>query len=569
MNTLAAPEDGIAFEQIHIERPDLAAMTAAYADLHARWEAAADPSARVAVFYRWDALRRRVSSWSSYTRLRFDQDTADATRKADVEYLDDVAPKLARLETDFQRVLLTSPHRGDIERELGAHVLKLWEADVATFVPAIETDLTRESNLETAYTELIAGARLEIDGKQVNLAGLEPHLQNHDREARHRAQAVRDGFFRAHGDELDSIYDELVQLRHGMARTLGFDDFIGLGYTRMHRVDYGRAEVERYREQVARDIVPIARQVIERRRAELGVKTMMFWDEPMASGQPNPAPQGDAEWIVARGAEALIKVHPEIGRLYRMMIDRGLVDLRNREHKAGGGYCTSFPDYGVPYVFANFNGTHGDVHVLVHEMGHAFQDWKSRRLPALDYLTPTMESAEIHSMSMEYLVAPHMEAFFGPDAERYRRQHLEDALLFLPYGVAVDHFQHLVYAAPECGPAERHKMWRRMEERYLPWRQYGDLQYFAGGGLWQAKGHIYLAPFYYIDYTLALCCALQFWARSRREYAGAVADYVALCARGGQSAFLDLVQSAGLASPFEEGALSAVVEEARRALSLS
>jgi M3 family oligoendopeptidase len=264
----------------------------------------------------------------------------------------------------------------------------------------------------------------------------------------------------------------------------------------------------------------------------------------------------------------LTKVHPEIGGLYRMMIDRRLVDLRNREHKAGGGYCMSFPDYGVPYVFANFNGTHGDVHVLVHEMGHAFQDWKSRNLPVLDYITPTMESAEIHSMSMEYLTAPHMEAFFGPDAERYRHLHLEDSLLFLPYGVAVDHFQHLVYAAPGSGPAERHAMWQRMEARYLPWRRYGDLSYFERGGLWQAKAHIYQAPFYYIDYTLALCCALQFWARSRREYAGAVADYVALCSRGGQAPFLDLVRSANLASPFEEGALGGVVDEARSALSL-
>ncbi|MBV8668219.1 MAG: M3 family oligoendopeptidase [Candidatus Eremiobacteraeota bacterium] len=568
MNAKAAP-DGVAFDDIQVERPQLDAVATAYRELHAGWEKASDAAERVAVFRDWDALRRRVSSWSAYTRLRFDQDTSDADRKAEIDYLDDIAPKLARLETDFQRTLLASAHRSDLERALGAHVLKLWEADVATFAQEIESDLTRESNLETTYTELIAGANLAIDGEHVNLAGLEPYLQKPDREARHQAQLVRDAFFTANGAELDRIYDELVRLRHTMARALGFDDFIGLGYKRMHRIDYDRADVERYRDQVARDIVPIAAQIIERRRAALGIDQAMFWDEPMADAGANPAPQGDAEWIVAQGAAALSKVHPEIGGLFRMMVDRGLVDLRNREHKAGGGYCTSFPDYGVPYVFANFNGTHGDVHVLVHEMGHAFQDWQSRYLPALDYLTPTMETAEIHSMSMEYLAAPHMEAFFGSDAERYRHQHLEDALLFLPYGVAVDHFQHLVYAAPESGPAERHAMWQRMEARYLPWRRYGDLAYFARGGLWQAKPHIYQAPFYYIDYTLALCCALQFWARSRREYQRAVDDYIALCRRGGQAAFLDLVRSANLASPFDGTALERVVEEARSALSLA
>ncbi|MBV8263063.1 MAG: M3 family oligoendopeptidase, partial [Candidatus Eremiobacteraeota bacterium] len=430
MNAKAAP-DGVAFDDIQVERPQLDAVATAYRELHAGWEKASDAAARVAVFRDWDALRRRVSSWSAYTRLRFDQDTSDADRKAEIDYLDEIAPKLARLETDFQRTLLASAHRADLERALGAHVLKLWEADVATFAQEIESDLTRESNLETTYTELIAGANLAIDGEHVNLAGLEPYLQKPDREARHQAQLVRDAFFTANGAELDRIYDELVRLRHTMARALGFDDFIGLGYKRMHRIDYDRADVERYRDQVARDIVPIAAQIIERRRAALGIDQAMFWDEPMADAGANPAPQGDAEWIVAQGAAALSKVHPEIGGLFRMMVDRGLVDLRNREHKAGGGYCTSFPDYGVPYVFANFNGTHGDVHVLVHEMGHAFQDWQSRYLPALDYLTPTMETAEIHSMSMEYLAAPHMEAFFGSDAERYRHQHLEDALLFL------------------------------------------------------------------------------------------------------------------------------------------
>ncbi|HEV2037759.1 MAG TPA: M3 family metallopeptidase, partial [Candidatus Eremiobacteraceae bacterium] len=222
-----------------------------------------------------------------------------------------------------------------------------------------------------------------------------------------------------------------------------------------------------------------------------------------------------------------------------------------------------------PYIFANFNGTHGDVHVLVHEMGHAFQDWKSRRLPAYDYLTPTYESAEIHSMSIEYLTSPFMEQFFGSDAERYRRQQLEEGLVFLPYGVAVDHFQHLIYAAPDATPEERHRMWRLMETRYMPWRRYGDLEYWAKGGMWQAKQHIYQVPFYYIDYALAMCCALQFWARSRADYQDAVADYVALCARGGEAPFKELVHSANLASPFEEGALARVADEARSALAIS
>jgi M3 family oligoendopeptidase len=202
----------------------------------------------------------------------------------------------------------------------------------------------------------------------------------------------------------------------------------------------------------------------------------------------------------------------------------------------------------------------------MHELGHAFQSWNSLDKPVVDYLSPTYESAEIHSMSLEYLSWPEMDRFFGEDADAYRREHLIDALLFLPYGVAVDHFQHLVYAQPGATPAERNAMWQEVERRYLPWRDYGDLEHPLRGGLWQEKRHIYTSPFYYIDYTLALCCALQFWVRAERDRGEAMDAYVALCRRGGEAPFGELVRGAGLLSPFEPGALEGVVTAAGRAL---
>jgi M3 family oligoendopeptidase len=566
VNPVSATEQGVDFTDINVETPDIERITADYRHLQEAWGAARDPGTRLAVFNEWDALRRRLASWEALTKLRFDQDTKNAERKAARESLDELSPKLTALEIEMQRLLLTSPHRKDLEERLGSHLFALWNADITAFTPAIEADLTEESHLEAQYTELLAGADLEIEGKRVNLAGIEPYSQSPDRAVRHRAQQVRSGFFAAHAAELDQIYDKLVSLRHAMARKLGFDNFIDLGYRRMHRLDYDQTDVERYRDQVVHHIVPIAHDIVRRRAGALGLQEPAFWDEAISSPLGNPAPKGDHDWIVARGRHALASVHPEIGAFYAMMIDRQLVDLKNRDGKAGGGYCTSFPDYGVPYVFANFNGTHGDVHVLVHEMGHAFQDWKSKTLPAFDYLTPTYESAEIHSMSIEYLASPFMEQFFGEDAERFRHLQLEDAMLFLPYGVAVDHFQHLVYAKPEANSADRHRMWQQMEARYLPWRRYGDLAYWAKGGMWQCKEHVYHMPFYYIDYTLALCCALQFWVRSREDYGSAVADYVALCARGGEAPFKDLVRSANLTSPFDNGALARVAAEASAAL---
>jgi hypothetical protein len=151
-------------------------------------------------------------------------------------------------------------------------------------------------------------------------------------------------------------------------------------------------------------------------------------------------------------------------------------------------------------------------------------------------------------------------------AERFRRMHLIGALAFLPYGVCVDHFQHEVYAHPDAGPEERHAMWKRLEAVYMPWSDYGDIGFLVKGGRWQAKAHIFGSPFYYIDYTLAQCCALQFWVWSRKDYRGAFDAYAALCARGGSAPFQALVRGAGLVSPFADGALAGVVREAEAVL---
>jgi M3 family oligoendopeptidase len=324
--------------------------------------------------------------------------------------------------------------------------------------------------------------------------------------------------------------------------------------------------VAAYRDEVARVVVPFAADLVRRCGVAAGFDRVRFWDESTLGVDKRVAPLGDRAWIVARTCEAFAALDPALGEFAEMLVERDLLDVDNRPGKALGAYCTSFPTRRVPFVFANFNGSRGDVRTLMHELGHAFQNWRSRDKVAIDYLNPTLESAEIHSMALEYLSWPEMERFFGADAAAYRREHLLDAMLFLPYGVAVDHFQHLVYAHPTATPAERHAMWQEMERRYLPWRDYGDLAHPARGGLWQEKRHIYVAPFYYIDYTLALCCALQFWHLAGTERERVLQAYVTLCGRGGEAPFRELVRSAGLRVPFERGALEEVVRAAAASL---
>jgi len=553
------------FKDIAAPTPTKESLAAAYAGINAQLDNGAVAEAIAA----WEVLRRDIETWSNLTSLRFDQDTSDTAAKAALDYRDELIPTATKHEIALKRRLLALPDSAGLKAVVGAHAVALWETDITTFDPAIEEDLVAEAKLQSRYTELTSSARLEIEGQVVNLSGTAPFEQSLDREVRYRAARARWQFFAENSAAFDEIYDGLVKLRHAMAQKLGFETYIPLGYRRMRRVDYDAADVARYREQVLTHVTPLVAKIMAARQAEHGWPEFRAWDEKLTDPKGNVKPAGGEAFLSSQAQTMFERMAPELADFYKLMTAGGFLDLTTRPTKAPGGFCTSFSNAGMPYIFANFNGTHGDIDVFTHEMGHAFQAYASRDQKGFDYLWPTMESAEIHSMGLEHLAYPHIALMVGEDqADRYRRMHLIESLAFLPYGVCVDHFQHEVYANPQATPAERHEMWRRLQNLYMPWRDFGDLLHPAKGGAWQQQGHIFSVPFYYIDYTLALCCAMQFWLKSRQNYPSAMRDYVALCARGGSAPFLGLVESAGLVSPFQEGALANVVREAEAVLGL-
>lgn len=558
----------IQFDDIQVEPPTIEQVKAEYAQINAALDLASTTKDKQAALQQWENLRRRLDTWSALTSLHFSQDTANESYKQAQSYRDELQPKLTALEIAMKQRLLDDGNRTELESILGQQAFSLWSADVTTFEPAIESDLVQESKLVNQYVQLLASAKIQFNGTTLNLAGIRRYTQDSDRKTRYEAEKARWNFFSNHQSQLDSIYDQLVKLRHRMAQKLGYENYTGLGYKRMQRIDYTEADIASYRNEVVAKVVPLAQKIIAQKAQKLNLDRVSFWDESVFDLQGNPKPQGDHDWMLQQAQAMFNAMHPELGSFFSMMVAGNFIDLKTRPNKAGGGFCTGFPTEGVPYIFANFNGTKGDVEVFTHEMGHAFQAWQSRGLPLIDYLWPTLESCEIHSMSLEFLTWSQMDKFFGQDAARFREIHLAESILFLPYGCAIDHFQHLVYANPEATPQERNQMWQQMEERYLPWRSYGDLKHPMQGGLWQEKQHIYCYPFYYIDYTLALCCAMQFWVKAESNFELALTDYIALCQRGGQAPFQSLTSSANLISPFQPGSLADVVSKAQTFLGL-
>jgi M3 family oligoendopeptidase len=550
----------LSFSEIESPRPSIEALADRYRSIDRRLDLGTPDEQQLALAD-WDAAKRELDTWLALAEIRFAQDTQDGAAKADRAH-GDVMKAVAQGHDVRLKCRLLAGDRAAIERLVGVHAVRLWELDVTVFDPVIADDVVREAALVDSYTALTGAAKIEIDGKIVNLSSLAPYLQHPERATRHEAARLRWAFFEENGAELDRIFDELVTLRHGMARKLGFESFVDLGYKRMRRTDYGPADVAGYRERILAEVVPLLARIYECRREQFGWDRLMAWDEPIVDPQGNPVPVGD----VAAACAMFGALDPRLGEFSDMMAEGGFLDLDTRPTKARGGFCTAFSTVGVPFVFANFTGTHQDATVLVHEMGHAFQVWRSREQPVIEYLWPTMEACEIHSMGLELLAFPEIERLFGKDADRYRRLHLIHALNSFVMCAAIDHFQHMVYEQPNATAAERHGMWRDLERRYLPWRDYGDLAYPAMGGAWQWILHVYTVPFYFIDYALAQCVAMQLWTKSMDDREGTFDTYAKLCARGGSAPFLELLRGAGLVSPFDESALSESVRAVERHL---
>ncbi|MBK5252411.1 MAG: M3 family oligoendopeptidase, partial [Peptostreptococcaceae bacterium] len=384
------------------------------------------------------------------------------------------------------------------------------------------------------------------------LSEMKPFQMDLDRSVRKAANEAKYSFMSGHGDDFDEIFDCLVKVRTRMARKLGYDNFVQMGYDRMQRTDYDAKMVSDYRKSIKRYITPLATSMRERQRKRLGIDRLYHYDESIFYKDGNAAPIGGHDFLVEQAQKMYSELSAETGEFFGFMKENELMSLKSMPGKSPGGYCTYISKYKSPFIFSNFNGTTDDVDVLTHEAGHAFQTYMSRKYLLMEYNFPTLEACEIHSMSMEFLTWPWMENFFGKDADKYRFGHLSHALMFIPYGAAVDEFQHEAYENPDAAPEDRRRMWNEIETKYLPHRDYGENDYLNSGGFWHQQGHIFKNPFYYIDYTLAQTCAFQFWKNAEKSREKAWNSYVDLCGLGGSKSFLELVGVAGLESPFEE-----------------
>ncbi len=512
-----------------------------------------------------EALLTEIRHYSTATALancRFTLNTRDEFYQGEVDYYDEVGPEISTLMTEFAAIMLDSPYRSELEARLNPQTYKMYEVQRKAFSPLIVEDAKKENALVTEYSKFMSEMEFEYNGRKLPLSSLRGYLTNTDRQVRRAAcEAIGKGLGK-NAEELDRIFDELVKVRTQMARKMGYADFVELGYHRMGRTGYDRKMVEKFRDNVKKTLVPVISELKEKIRVRLGWEKVMFYDDDVYLEGEAPDPIVDTEGIFKAAAEMYDEMSEITGSFMHEMLDAEAFDVESRDGKWGGGFCTAFPDYKQSFILANFNGTAADLDVITHEFGHALASDFVFKEGDPELEIGGMETAECHSMSMEFLTWPYMEKFFGSRADNYRLKHMLDALSFIPYGVIVDEFQHEVYSHPEYTPAERKALYRSLEEKYRPYISYDSLPYLEEGTRWQYQMHIYETPFYYIDYCLAGTVAFGFLVKSREDYKAAFNDYIAFVRKGGTEPFEKLVSDAGIMSPFKDGALDKVAESA-------
>ena len=554
------------FSEMPYERPDLDAVKKQYSALTERLKAAGSYEEARSVFLEKEELDKHVQTLATLSHVRHSIDTRDAFYDAEAKFWNAAEPELQEYTQAWTRAMLDGAFRAQFAAQFGELMFVNAEIELKTFSPEIIPELQQENELAQEYEKLLASAQIPFEGGVYTISQMTPFKSDPDDARRLAAWKAEGQWYKDNQDKLDGIYDQLVHLRDTMGRKLGYEGYTTLGYYRMGRNCYTKEDVEQFRLAVQKYLVPVADGIYREQAKRLGKQyPMSFADNALEFRSGNPRPVGTPEQILEQGRKFYNELSPETSAFFNMMMDNELLDVLSTEGKEGGGYCTSIPDYGVPFIFANFNGTQGDVEVVTHEAGHAFAAYINRDRIPMSTVWPSMEGCEVHSMSMEFMAWPWSEGFFGKDARKFHYSHLASALTFIPYGTMVDHFQHIVYEHPELTPAQRHAEWKRLLGIYMPWQKLdGEIPFYSEGEGWQRQHHIYSSPFYYIDYCLAQTVSLQIWALLQKDQKDAWAHYMAYARQGGSRTFTELLKNAGLESPFDEKCLRGVCETASK-----
>ena len=492
----------------------------------------------------------------------------DPERKAaHLEWIRDIEPVLKPYYNALRTKYLDCPHR----KELPASRFVVFDRMMQN-----QRDLYRESNipretelaeLKQQYQEILGAMTVEFRGQESTLVQMSRFLEETDRPTRQEAWELMARRRLQDREKLDTIFNQMLSLRGEIAREAGFQRYTDFAYRERERFDYSEKEAVTFQNAIEHVVVPLVNELNEERRKRLGLGTIRPWDlEVDILGRSPLRPFTSAEDLAERTGTIFNQIDPELGAQFAFMRQRGLLDLANRKGKAPGGYQATLEDDRLPFIFMNAVGVDGDLRTLLHEGGHAFHTLAARGEPLSAYRHAPIEFCEVASMSMELLGCKDLETLYSPeDAQRSYRQLLEGIVKFLPYMAAVDAFQHWVYDHPGHSVPDRQAAWNQLLDRFgakVDWSGYEDVRTSS----WHRQLHVFLYPFYYIEYGIAQLGALQVWQNARTDRPAAIAAYRRGLSLGGARPLPELFSTAGIRFDFTEPTLRSLIEDVRAEL---
>ena len=545
------------FSEIPYEKQDPKKLIAGVKDLTERLKKAAAYEEAKAVFLEYEEKSKYVDTMSLVSMIRHQMDKKDKFYKDEDAFWWEFDPDIDDYKKAWAEAMLDSPFREDFAAEYGEMMFRNAEFDRRSTSEEITADKQRENRLIAEYGDLVSSVdEILFEGSIVDGDEIDRFKEDEDAERRLAAFMAEGECWREIAEDLDAVFDKLVKLRDGMGRKLGYDGFTDLGYCLMHRC-FTPDDMLKFRDAVLKYVVPIACDIKRKQAERIGRPyPLAYSDNEYFFKSGNPHPAGDSDYVINEGRKFFESLSPEAGEFIRHMIDDEMMYVH-----AGGGNDINLPYYETPFLMVDLDGSGDSVRSFMHEAGHTFAYWMNRKRVPTDYITPSEDVTELHSMCMELLALRHAEGFFGPDAKKFTCSLLGEAIAFITYGTMVDHFQHIVFEHPELTPAQRHAEWLRLEAIYEPWIAFDpQMPYYGEGMLWQQQGHIYWGPFMYIDYVLSGAVALEVWAILQRDPQEAWDRYMALVRQGGSRPFPELLKHAGLTSPFDEACLKSACQ---------
>ena len=459
---------------------------------------------------------------------------------------------------DYYKCLTNSENQEELVNFMGERPLKIAKNQSILLNGDIIELQAKEKELYRQYHTLLIGKKFDFEGHLINIAGLSKFYGSNDRNLRKKAYDKRFEILESMEEDIDNIFNELIKVRTQIANKLGFKSYTDIGFIKMNRIGYTKEDLKDFKNQIKKYIVPILKELKNMQKERLGLTKLEYYDDAYLFNDGNAEITGDLTDVIENFKTILRENCPTAFELLVKMLEQGLIDLEDRENKSNCGITTYLPDYKMPIFLKKYIGIEPNITSIFHEFGHSTQLYLSQDYFLQENRWPTFDICEIHSTSMEYLMYPFMNLFFGKDENKYKIKHLTSNLSLMVSMAMADDFSTIIYDNPDLSTEERKEVWKKIEKEYKITEK--NHEYFDRGISWQSDSNRFENPFYAIDYAIANVCALSFYKKSKSDIKLAFEDYIQLCKVGGSISLKDLIKNFDLDNPFEENSLKEMCE---------